>query len=187
MNKIGITGSLASGKSTVGRMLSGRKHPLFDADKTVRKIYKRNFFKNKVYKKFKLQNKKNIKNKLKKIISSNKKSLKDLERIIHPLVRKELKGFIKKNQKKKLLIFEIPLLIESKLMKNYDKIIFVNSKKIIRMKRYLKRGKNKNIFNLLDKRQIQPAKKIKFCDYVINNNGSLKTLQKNVKIIKSKI
>ena len=72
-------------------------------------------------------------------------------------------------------------------MKNYDKIIFVNSKKIIRMKRYLKRGKNKNIFNLLDKRQIQPAKKIKFCDYVINNNGSLKTLQKNVKIIKSKI
>ncbi len=187
MIKIGVTGSIASGKTTVAKMLSGRKYPLFDADKTVSKIYKKNIFKNIVYRKFKLKNKKDIKNKLKKILSTDKKSLKYLEKIIHPLVRRELRNFSKKNKRKKFIIFEIPLLIESKLMKNYDKIVFVNSKKTLRLKRYLKKGKNKKIFNLLDKRQLPPVKKIKFCDYVINNNSSLKKLKKNVKIIQNKI
>ena len=187
MTKIGVTGSIASGKTTVAKMLSGRKHPLFDADKTVRKIYKKNVFKKKIYQKFKLKNKKNIKNKLKKILSINKKSLKDLEKIIHPFVRRELRNFSLKNKRKDLIIFEIPLLIESKLMKNYDKIVLVNSKKALRLKRYIKGGKSRKIFNLLDKRQLPPAKKIKFCDCVINNNGSLKNLKKNVRVIKEKI
>ena len=72
-------------------------------------------------------------------------------------------------------------------MKNYDKIILVNSRRDIRLKRYLKRGNNVKIFNLLNKRQLSPAKKIKFCDYVINNNGSLKLLKKNIKNIMIKI
>ena len=187
MIKIGVTGSIASGKTTVARILSGRKYPLFDADKEVNKIYKKNSFKKKICKKFKLKNNKNIKNKIKKIISKNKKSLKDLEKIIHPFVRRELRNFSLKNKRKDLIIFEIPLLIESKLMKNYDKIIFVNSKKALRLKRYLKRGKSRKIFNLLDKRQLPPVKKIKFCDYVINNNGSIKLLKKNIKNIMLKL
>tara|TARA_A100000164_G_C21857955_1_gene748561 strand:+ start:65 stop:628 length:564 start_codon:yes stop_codon:yes gene_type:complete len=187
MIKIGITGSLASGKSTVAKMISSRKYPLFDADKVVKKIYQTNVFKTKIYKKFKLKNKKNIKNNIIKIISTNQKSLKDLEKIIHPLVRKEIRTFSKKNKRKKLLIFEIPLLIESKLMKNYDKIILVNSRKDLRLKRYIKRGNNKKIFNLLNKRQLPSAKKFKFCDYVINNNRSLKLLKKNIQNIMIKL
>ena len=183
MIKIGITGSLASGKSTVAKIISSRKYPIFDADKAVNKIYQTNSFKTTVLKKFKLKNKKNVKSKIRKIISINKKSLKDLEKIIHPIIRKEIRRFSKKNDKKKFLIFEIPLLIESKLMKNYNKIIFVNSRKDLRLKRYLKRGNNRKIFNLLNKRQFSPVKKIKFCDYVINNNGSLKLLKKNIRNI----
>ena len=72
-------------------------------------------------------------------------------------------------------------------MKNYDKIILVNSRRDLRLKRYLKRGNNRKIFNLLNKRQLSPVKKIKFCDYVINNNGSLKLLKKNIKNIMIKI
>ena len=79
------------------------------------------------------------------------------------------------------------MLIESKLMKNYDKIIFVNSKKNLRLKRFLKRGKSKKIFNILDRRQLLPAKKIKFCDYVINNNGTLNKLKRKIKSIKNKL
>ena len=71
-------------------------------------------------------------------------------------------------------------------MKNYDKIVFVNSKKSLRIKRFLKRGKSIKLFNLLDKRQLPPAKKIKFCDINISNNGSLKKLKKSVMIIKKK-
>ncbi len=187
MIKIGVTGSLASGKTTAAQMFSRGKYPLFNADKVVRKIYKKNIFKNKVYKKFKLKNKKDIKNKLKNIITKNGKTLKDLERIIHPLVRKEVRNFTKKNKDKKFIVFEIPLLIESKLMKNYDKVVFINSKKNIRIRRFLKRGKSAQLFKLLDKRQLTPAKKIKFCDYVINNNSSLKKLKKNVNFIISKL
>ena len=187
MIKIGITGSLASGKSTVAKIIASKKYPLFDADKAVKKIYRTNIFKTKILKKFKLKSKNNIKNNIKKIISKNEKLLKDLEKIIHPIVRKQIRNFIKNNKKKKFVIFEIPLLIESKLMKNYDKIILVNSRRDLRLKRYLKRGNNMKIFNLLNKRQLSPAKKIKFCDYVINNNGSLKLLKKNIKNIMIKI
>ena len=182
-----IQGSAGSGKTTVARMLAGKKYPLFDADNEVRRIYKTNFFKNKIRKKFSLTNTKNVKGKIKKIISKNKGNLKKLEKIIHPLVRKSLRNFVKKNKNKEILIFEIPLLIESRLMKNFNKIVFVNSKKKIRLKRYLKRGKNKKNFDLLDKRQLTPVKKIKFSDYVINNNNSLEFLKKNVKIIKSNL
>ena len=187
MIKIGITGSLASGKSTVAKIISSRKYPLYNADRAIKKIYQTNKFKTKVFKKFKLKSKINIKNKIKKIISSDKKYLKDLEKIIHPLVRKQITKFIKKNRGKKFLIFEIPLLIESKLMKDYDKIIFVNSRKDLRLKRYLKRGNNRKIFDLLNKRQLPPAKKIKFSHYVINNNNSLRNLKKSVKIFIRKL
>ena len=183
MIKIGITGSIASGKSTVAKMLSNGKYPIFDADYAVKKIYKKKSFKDKAYKILGVKSK----NEVKRIVSKNPKKLKVTEKIIHPLVKRELKAFTKRNRRKKFLIFEIPLLIESKLMKTYDKIIFVNSKKALRIKRYMKKGKSREIFNLLDKRQLQPVKKIKFCDYVINNNSSLKNLKKNVKIIQNKI
>jgi len=187
MIKLGITGSIASGKTTVARILAGKKYPLFDADKEVRKIYKTNYFKNIVKKKFSLTSVKNIKKSVKKIIFNNKENLRKIEKIIHPLVRKKLRNFTKQNKDKKIIVFEIPLLIESKLIKKFDKIVFVNSKKNIRLKRYLKRGKNKKIFNFLDKRQLAPAKKIKISNYVINNNKSLKILKKNVKSIKNKL
>ena len=187
MIKIGITGSLASGKSTVAKIISSGKYPLYNADKAVKKIYQTNIFRAKAFKKFKLKNKKNIKNKIKKIISSDKESLKVLEKIIHPLVREQVRKFTKKNNGKKFIIFEIPLLVESKQMKNYDRIIFVNSRKDLRLKRYLKRGNNKRFFDLLNKRQLSPEKKIKFCDYVINNNGSIKLLKKNIKNIMLKL
>jgi len=188
MIKVGITGSIASGKTTVAKIFSRKKYPLFDADQEVKKIYDKNFFKNKIYNKFDLKNKKNIKGKIKKLVSINKNNLQNLEKIIHPIVRKNLRNFIKRNKKEKFLIFEIPLLIESKLMKNFDKIIFVNSKKKIRMRRFLKKkGKNKKIFNVLNKRQLQPVKKIKLCDYVINNNSSLKKLKENAKVVQHKL
>ena len=59
MIKIGITGSLASGKSTVAKIISSNKYPLFDADKVVKKIYQTNTFKSNIVKKFGLKNKKN--------------------------------------------------------------------------------------------------------------------------------
>ena len=183
MIKIGITGLIASGKSTVAKILSNRKYPIFDADYEVKKIYKKNLFKKKIYKTFRVKTKQEIK----RIVNNNPKKLIILEKIIHPLVRKELKNFVKRNKRKKLLLFDIPLLIESKLMSNFHSIIFVNCRKEIRKKRFQKKIKNKKLFNILDKRQLKPAKKIKLSNYVINNSFSFKILKDNVKIIRELI
>jgi dephospho-CoA kinase len=175
---IGITGSIASGKTTVAHLMAGKKYPLFSADSVVASLYKKKYFIKILVNKFKLNKNKNIKEQI-KLILEKKKNIYKLEALIHPLVRKEMNIFIKK--KKKFLFLEIPLLIESKLNKCFDKIIFVNTKKKIRLKRYLNKNGNKKTFNLLDKRQISPTIKKKLSDFTINNNNSLATLKKNVK------
>ena len=65
MKKIGITGSLASGKTTASKFLSYKRGPLFSADNVVKKFYRSNTFKNKVKKKFRLENTINLKKKYK--------------------------------------------------------------------------------------------------------------------------
>ncbi len=175
MIKIGITGSLASGKTTVAKLMSKRRYPVFSADKIVADLYKKRIFLIKIKKKFHLKNYKNPKKKLKALIRKDKFVLKKLESIIHPLVRKEMKIFMKK--KSKIGLFEIPLLIESKLMKYFDVIIFVNAQRNKRLKRY--KGNNE-IFTTLDKRQIISSKKIKFSDHVINNNKGIIELKSKV-------
>ena len=97
MIKIGITGSIASGKSTVAKMLSNGKYPIFDADYAVKEIYKKKSFKDKAYKILGVKSK----NEVKRIVSKNPKKLKVTEKIIHPLVKRELKAFTKRNRRKK--------------------------------------------------------------------------------------
>ena len=80
-----------------------------------------------------------LKNEIKKLIRQKKINLKKLEKIIHPIVRTKMKKFVNKNNKKKILIFEIPLLIESKLVKHFDIIILVSCPRKIRIQRYLKK------------------------------------------------
>ena len=181
MIKIGITGSLASGKSTVAKLISQNKHPIFNADNAVKTLYKKRIFTKKIQKQFHIKNNRNLKNKIKNLIKKDKKILKKLEMILHPLVRKEMAAFIKRKKNNKITIFEIPLLIESKLTRYFDFVVFVGAKKNIRLRRYVAKGGNKKIFTILEKRQKKPSKKIKISDYVIYNNKSIKSLKKNIK------
>ena len=135
MIKIGITGSLASGKTTASKIISTKRGPLFSADQAVKELYKNKNFKSLVSKRFKIKNNNQIKKSLKKLILKNKVNIKKLERIIHPLVRKKMKKFTVQNRNKRLLFYEIPLLIESKLMKYFNAIIFIKAKKQLRYKR----------------------------------------------------
>ena len=127
MTVIGITGSIASGKTTVAQLVAKKKYPLFNADRVVLRLYKNNSFVKLLIKKFKLNNKKNIKDQIKLLIKKNKRKLLMLESIIHPLVREKMYNFLK--MKSKILVLEVPLLIESKLNRYFDKIIFVDAKK----------------------------------------------------------
>ena len=97
-----------------------------------------------------------------------------------------MKKFTNKNRNKKLLFYEIPLLIESKLMKYFNVIIFVKAKKNLRLKRFKLKNGNQKLFGLLDKKQLNYNKKIKFCDHVVVNEKNLKILKKNLFDIISK-
>ena len=180
MKKIGITGSLASGKTTASKILSRGKRPFFSADDFVKKLYNKASFKNRLLKDFGIKNKSKIKDILREKIINNISNLKRLEKIIHPLVRREMKIFIKKNKRKKLVFFEIPLLIESRLMHNFDAVIFIKAKKSIRLRRFITKGGNKKLFVTLNKKQLTDAKKIKFSDYVVVNESNIKILKKKL-------
>ena len=177
--KVGITGSLSSGKSSVAKILSQNNDLLFSADSVVKKLYSNNQFKKGLKKKFKIKSK-NIKAEIKTKLLKKEISLKNLGKFIHPFVREKMRQFYKKNKNKKILFFEIPLLIESKLMNFFDFIILVIAPKKIRLNRYLKNGGKKNMFYLLDKNQMPANKKIKFCNYLIVNNKSKNILKKQV-------
>ena len=178
MKKIGITGSLAGGKTTASKILSNNFGPLFSADKIVKKIYDNPIFK-KDYSNFKNSKKANLKNEVKKKILERKNNLIKLEKAIHPIVRKNMFTFMRKNKNRKFIFLEIPLLIESKLTKYFDVIIFIKSKKSVRSKRYLsKHKKSIKFFEFLDKQQIKDSKKMKYCDHIVVNNNSLSDLKK---------
>ena len=181
MIKIGITGSVASGKSTVAKILSRGIYPIFSADNEVKKIYKRQNVKKKIKKLLNIKENKNFKNKIKDKIKLKKTNLNKLEKIIHPLVRKEMKKFLK-SKKKKISILEIPLLFENKLQNYFDIIIFVDTAKNRRIKRFKKKGGSVEIFKILDKKQLSPKIKIKKSNYIFFNNKSVKNLKKNVNI-----
>ena len=186
MIKIGITGSLASGKTTASKILSSKRGPIFIADKAVKELYKNRHFKSLVSKRFKIKNNSQLKKSLKNLILKNKNSIKKLEKIIHPLVRKKMKNFTTQNRNKKLLFYEIPLLIESKLMKHFNVIVFIKAKRQLRLRRFQSKSGDKKLFNLLNNKQVNDTRKIKFCDHVVVNEKNLNVLKKNLLVIINK-
>ena len=97
-----------------------------------------------------------------------------------------MKKFTLKIKIKKFFFYEIPLLIESKLMKYFDVIIFIKAKKKLDLKDLNQKKVIKKLFNLLNNKQMKDKKKIKFCDYVVVNEKNLNILKKNLSYIISK-
>ena len=97
-----------------------------------------------------------------------------------------MKNFTSQNKNKKLLFYEIPLLIESKLMKHFNSVVFIKAKKQLRLKRFLSKSGDKKLFNLLNNKQMNDQDKVKFCDHVVVNDKNLNILKKNLLVIISK-
>ena len=189
MIKIGIVGDIGAGKSFIARQFG---YPVFDADKQVSKIYKEN---NNCFKKLKKKLPNFIKSfpikkkELKKAVLNNKRNLKKIENIVHPEVQKYMKKFIKLNKNKKILIFDIPLLIENKI---YNKkkmvLVFVDAKKKDINKKLRKRKNyDEKIIKKLRKFQLPLEIKKKKSNYLIKNDFKILNLRKHVKILKNKI
>ena len=140
MNRIAIVGEIGSGKSYVAKLMG---FPIFNADSEVNKIYKNNY---KCFLKIKKKIPKFIKSfpikkeEILKAILTDIKNLKKISQVVHPIVRSNMRIFIKKNKKKKAIILDIPLYFENKIEKKKDIILFVDAKKNLINNRLKKRN-----------------------------------------------
>ena len=129
-----------------------------------------------------------LKSQLINAINHDKKNIKRISSIVHPLVRKKMKLFLNRNKKNKIVILDIPLLVENKLYNKKDILIFVkcNQKKVI--KRLKKRKNyNKKVLINLKKNQVDLLKKRKLANYIVDNNFSPIIMKKKINSLKNKI
>ena len=188
MIRIAILGDIGSGKSYVAKQFG---YPVFNADTEVAKLYRKS---RKCYNKLKKALPEYIvsfpvkKIEISKAIIASHYNLKKIVKIVHPEVRSSMNNFIKKNKNRKFVILDIPLLIENKLNKKNDILIFVDAKK----KEINKRLRKRNNFNLkvvkkFKKLQLSVEIKKKKADYIIKNNFKNNPIKKNVKKVLEKI
>ena len=141
MKRIGILGNIGSGKSYVARCFG---FPVFNADKEVSKLYKNDkkiFYKlkkilPKYFNKFPIK-----KHEVLNAILDERNNLKKIVKIVHLEIRKKMNLFLKRNKNKKAVILDVPLLLENKINKKGDILVFVQSNKFDIQKK-LKKRKN---------------------------------------------
>jgi len=188
MIKIGILGDIGSGKSYVAKNFG---YPVFNADAEVAKLYKKD---EKTFNKLKKVLPKYIysfpinKNEISQAILANNLNLKKIVKTVHLEIRKKMNIFLKKNINKKIVILDIPLLLENKISKKNDVLIFVQSKNSDVLKR-LKKRKNFNykIFLKFKNIQLSLDYKKKKAQFVIKNDFTKKTVLRYVKNILKEI
>ena len=188
MIRIAVLGDIGSGKSHVAKQFG---YPVFNADAEVSKLYRKS---RKCYNKLKKVLPNYItsfpvqKIELSKAIMSNRQNLKKIVKVVHPEVRNRMNNFIKKNRNKKFVILDIPLLIENKLNKKNDILIFVDAKKKEINKRLKKKfNTNLKIVEKFKKLQLPVELKKQQSDFIIKNNFRNNSIKKNVKKVLEKI
>ncbi len=184
MIRIGILGEMGSGKSYVARNFG---YPVFNADHEVAELYKKN---------------KNVFNKLKKnlpkyiysfpiekleisnAILSNKNNLNKIIKIVHREIRKKMNNFFKKNKNKKIVILDIPLLLENKINKKKDILVYVQSKKSSILKGLKKRNNfNQKLLKKFKAIQYSNTYKKKKSHFIIKNDFTKKSVNIGIKNI----
>lgn len=190
MVRVGILGSVGSGKTFIANIFKELSFNIFSADNEVANIYKNNKIVNrKIAKFFKLKlyrgkiNKQDLRDSLKK----NPKKFKFLNKIIHPIVRKRLVLFLSRFKKNKLVVLDIPLLVENKMLNFVDIFILVKTKSNSFLSRIKKRKNlDKQFLNILKKQQASEKIKESYADFIIYNSSKNK-VKLQVKSILDKI
>ena len=185
MVKVGLTGGIGSGKTTVSNFLLEYGIPVYNSDSQGKKLMNTNLelindivniFGESVYNNGVLNT-----NLLSSIVFSDPEKIKQLNNLVHPKVAEDFNQWVGKNNNQPILIKEAAILIESGAYLNMDKIILVISKKSNRINRVSKRDN----FDLesIEKRinfQLTDDEKIQYADYIIENNSSLDDLKHEV-------
>ena len=174
MKKIGLTGGIGSGKTTISKVFELLKIPIYNSDNVAKNfISKNSFVKNQIFKSFGeeiMTNNKIDNKKLSTLIFNDMEKINIINNIIHPLVKEDFNKWCKKN-KNKYIIKESALLFSSNSFLELDEIIFVKSSMETRIKRVMKRdNRTKKQVKSIIKNQNSDEFLEKSCKYIIYND-----------------
>ena len=182
--KIGITGSIGMGKTTIAKEIGKHEYPVWNADSVVHKLYRKqnsgyNIIKSLVPESAELEGiNRNI---LSQFIAKQPSLLMEIKKAIYPLIEKDRSNFVQRNKDAKLLIFDIPLLFETACDKWLDKVIVATAPFAVQKRRVLSRKfMTEEKFKYLLKQQWSNEKKINRADFVLNTNISFKRLETKI-------
>lgn len=192
---IGLTGGIASGKSTISSMLQEKGIRVVDADHIARVVVEVGEpAYNQIVEEFGIEILKEDKTinreKLGTIIFSDENKRQTLNSIVHPAVRKEMLKQVEeeKNKQSNAVVLDIPLLFESKLTHIVDKTLLVYVDQETQMKRLMKRnGYNEEEAKMRMDSQLPLYEKRELSDYIIDNNGSIESTKKQLNYLLEKI
>jgi dephospho-CoA kinase len=192
---IGIMGGLCAGKSTVAEQFDRLGCKVVDADKIVHKLLDKPAVREKITASFgdvvldsggKIDNKK-----LADIVFADARKLALLNEILHPPVLACVEELITKYNRQadvKAIVLDMPLLVEVGWAERCDKLVFVECKQQLRVKRAKKRSIFKeNQLKIRENFQISLDKKAQIADYIISNNSDISVLNKQVACVFSGI
>ena len=185
--RIAIVGKIASGKSSVLDIFKDKGYLVLSSDAIVHELYEKPEVQALINKKLKIELSGDYTSALREHLKVKSSDLEKLEKIVHPLVKKEIENAFK-NSKSKLLVAEVPLLFKAHMENMFDVIIGVDIKKSIQVKRLIIRDKEKSAFlkrindvnNYFDEHRNE-------LDYIIDNNEDLSSLANKTNSIINKV
>ncbi|PIT71099.1 dephospho-CoA kinase [Bartonella tribocorum] len=185
MKIVGLTGSIAMGKSTVADFFRQAGISVFSADEVVQQLYKSEPALSRIEHIFPdvVENSEVNRFKLSKILIDDKEKLQTLEKIIHPLVQAKEKEFIHKarHQGEKLVILDIPLLFEKNGESRVDSVIVVSAPPEIQKERVMiRQGMNEKKFAFINAQQMPDEKKRERADFIIDTGKDLENTRQQV-------
>jgi dephospho-CoA kinase len=186
---IGLTGSIAMGKSEVAKILRSLNIPVFDADAAVHQIYEDGTAAKALAQicPEAISNQRIDRQILSGLIAKNADLLKSITAIIHPLVNKAEQDFIAAATSD-IVVVDSPLILEAGRAREMDLIIVVSSSPENQESRALARpGMTTEKLNLIRSKQMPDAEKRAWADYVLENNGTLAELESATKALITEI
>lgn len=186
MLKVGITGNIAAGKSTVEEFLKAKGHKVLNTDDIAHDLLLDEHVKQEIIKTFKrrdiMEKGELSRPKLGKIIFAHEDERKKLEGILHPLIREAIQHYFSAQESREKIVFvSVPLMFEAKFENLFDEILLVYADDDIRIKRLIERNDlseemAKNRLGL----QMSQDKKKPLVAHIIFNNSSLDELEMQV-------